>query len=103
MRALLVPVKSFRRAKLRLAGVLDEEERGQLARELAEIAVAAAHGMPVYVVCDDGEVADWAVTRGRRSSMHRDSSCRRPSRPVSRSSLRKGSPSLSSPTPIFRS
>jgi 2-phospho-L-lactate guanylyltransferase len=64
VRALLVPVKSFRLAKLRLAGVLDEEERGQLARELAEIAVAAAHGMPVYVVCDDGEVADWAVTRG---------------------------------------
>lgn len=64
MRALLVPVKSFRLAKIRLAEVLNEEERGRLARELAEIVVSAAHGTPVYVVCDDGEVADWAVTRG---------------------------------------
>lgn len=64
MRALLVPVKSFRLAKLRLAGVLNEEARRRLARELAEIVLSAAHGTPVYVVCDDGEVADWAVNRG---------------------------------------
>jgi 2-phospho-L-lactate guanylyltransferase len=63
VRALLVPVKSFRLAKLRLAGELDQEERWRLARELAEIVVSAAHGAPVYVVCDDGEVADWAVDR----------------------------------------
>jgi 2-phospho-L-lactate guanylyltransferase len=63
VRAVLVPVKSFRLAKLRLARVLDEQARERLARELAEIAVSAAKGAPVYVVCDDGQVADWAVTR----------------------------------------
>lgn len=64
MRAVLVPVKAFRLAKIRLAKVLDDDTREKLARELAEIVVAAAHGTPVYVVCDDGQVADWAPTRG---------------------------------------
>jgi 2-phospho-L-lactate guanylyltransferase len=64
VRALLVPVKSFRLAKLRLAEVLGDDAREKLARELAEIVVAAANGAPVYVVCDDGDVADWAVARG---------------------------------------
>lgn len=66
MRAVLVPVKAFRLAKIRLAEVLDDDTREKLARELAEIVVAAAHGTPVYVVCDDGQVADWAPTRGAK-------------------------------------
>ncbi|HXZ82512.1 MAG TPA: 2-phospho-L-lactate guanylyltransferase [Acidimicrobiales bacterium] len=64
MRAVLVPVKSFRLAKIRLAPVLDDEARKRLARDLAEIVVSAAKDAPVHVVCDDGEVADWAVQRG---------------------------------------
>ena len=64
MRAVLVPVKAFRLAKIRLAEVLDDDAREKLARQLAEIVVAAAHDTPVYVVCDDGQVADWALTRG---------------------------------------
>ena len=57
-----MPVKSFRQAKIRLAPVLDDSERLMLARELAERVVAAARPAPTYVVCDDGEVADWAVS-----------------------------------------
>jgi 2-phospho-L-lactate guanylyltransferase len=64
VRAVLVPVKSFRLAKIRLAPVLDDEARMRLARELAETVVSAAQHAPVHVVCDDGEVADWAVHRG---------------------------------------
>jgi len=59
-----VPVKSFRQAKLRLAAVLDEDRRVLLARELAERVVAAARPAPTFVVCDDGEVADWAIDNG---------------------------------------
>ncbi len=61
---MLVPVKSFQQAKLRLAPVLNDEAREKLARELAEVVIAAAKGAPTYVVCDDGGVADWAVDRG---------------------------------------
>lgn len=64
MRALLVPVKSFRQAKLRLASALDDAGREDLARRLAAIVLRAAGPMPAYVACDDGEVADWAVAHG---------------------------------------
>ncbi len=63
---MLVPVKSFGRAKLRLAGVLDPEARARLARELGARVLRAAGDLPRYVVCDDGEVADWAVAHGAR-------------------------------------
>ena len=63
VRAVLIPVKSFGLAKLRLAPALDDSARRRLARELADIAVSAANGAPVYVVCDDGDVADWAISR----------------------------------------
>jgi 2-phospho-L-lactate guanylyltransferase len=65
-RAVLVPVKSFRAAKHRLAGVLDDDAREALARELASRVIAAAAPLPVLVVCDDNEVASWAVERGAR-------------------------------------
>ncbi len=64
MRALIVPVKSFRIAKLRLAPVLSAPERAELARALAARVLAAAGDMPRHVVCDDEEVALWARSLG---------------------------------------
>ncbi|HXY43207.1 MAG TPA: hypothetical protein VEH29_03380, partial [Acidimicrobiales bacterium] len=66
MRALLVPVKSFRCAKLRLAPVLNAAERAELARSLAAGVLAAAGGLARHVVCDDEEVAAWARSHGAR-------------------------------------
>jgi 2-phospho-L-lactate guanylyltransferase len=59
----LVPVKSFRRAKERLAPVLDGPARARLVRELAARVIAAASPLPVFVVCDDPEVAAFAETQ----------------------------------------
>jgi 2-phospho-L-lactate guanylyltransferase len=62
--ALLVPVKSFASAKVRLAQALGDDERAALARRLAAGVVAAGGGMTVAVVCDDVGVAGWARERG---------------------------------------
>jgi 2-phospho-L-lactate guanylyltransferase len=66
VRALVVPVKSFRTAKLRLAPVLNASERAELARSLAAGVLAAAGSLECYVVCDDQEVAEWAGALGAR-------------------------------------
>ncbi len=58
--AVLLPVKSFAEAKVRLASVLSAAERRALAREMATHVLAAAGPLPVAVVCDDVEVAAWA-------------------------------------------
>lgn len=60
----LVPVKAFGSAKGRLAPVLDGPARAALARRMADTVVTAAVPLPVAVVCDDREVADWARARG---------------------------------------
>jgi 2-phospho-L-lactate guanylyltransferase len=62
--AVLVPVKAFRDAKLRLAPALEPAARASLARTMAEAVVAAAAPLPVHVVCDDDEVARWAASAG---------------------------------------
>jgi 2-phospho-L-lactate guanylyltransferase len=62
--AVLVPVKAFHEAKLRLAEALGEGERAALARRMATTVVAAAGGLPVSVVCDDELVAAWAASVG---------------------------------------
>jgi len=62
--AVLVPVKSFRQAKGRLAAALNEHDRAALAREMATKVVRAAGLLPVSIVCDDDEVAAWAVSVG---------------------------------------
>ena len=67
-RAVLVPVKSFRVAKHRLATVLDSHAREMLARELASRVIAAAAPLPVLVVCDDEDVATWAAAHGARGA-----------------------------------
>jgi 2-phospho-L-lactate guanylyltransferase len=63
-RAVLVPVKSFALAKRRLDPALGELERRDLVRRMAEHVVLAAAPLPVAVVCDDTEVADWARRLG---------------------------------------
>ncbi len=64
MRAALIPVKSFQKAKERLAPVLDAGERCALVRQLAARVIAAAHPLPAFVVCDDEEVAAFARVEG---------------------------------------
>jgi len=62
----LVPVKAFHHAKVRLAPALDAADRSALARHMAGRVVAAAAPLPVAVVCDDPEVRAWAATVGAR-------------------------------------
>ena len=62
-RAVLVPVKAFSQAKRRLHLALGGPERAELARAMADRVVSAAHPLPVVVVCDDNEVAEWARAR----------------------------------------
>ena len=60
----VMPVKAFDRAKLRLADVLDGPERATLARAMADHVLAAAGPLGVAVVCDDDVVAEWARGAG---------------------------------------
>jgi len=62
--AVLVPVKAFADAKARLSTMLAPDQRKAVARWMADQVVAAAGELPVYVACDDDEVAQWAATRG---------------------------------------
>lgn len=62
--AVLIPVKDFRQAKARLAGVVPAEDRIRLARWTADLVVAAAAPLPVFVACDDHDVAEWAESAG---------------------------------------
>jgi 2-phospho-L-lactate guanylyltransferase len=62
--AVLVPVKDFRQAKVRLAEALAPAARAALARRMATKVLAAALELPVFVVCDDDEVAAFATEHG---------------------------------------
>lgn len=62
--AVLVPVKDFRRAKVRLAGALSPSERAALARSMADTVVRAAAPLATFVVCDDEQVRAWAEAHG---------------------------------------
>jgi 2-phospho-L-lactate guanylyltransferase len=62
--AVLIPVKAFADAKVRLAPALPPHERAALARAMGATVIAAACGLPVSVVCDDDEVARWAAALG---------------------------------------
>lgn len=61
---MLVPIKSFRTAKRRLADTYGAGDRATLARAMAEIVLRAAAPMPTFVACDDDEVAEWVTERG---------------------------------------
>ena len=58
--AVIVPIRSFRLGKGRLAGVLDEGERAALSRSMATGVVAAAAPLRVFVVTSDEEVTQFA-------------------------------------------
>ncbi|MDQ3978737.1 MAG: 2-phospho-L-lactate guanylyltransferase [Actinomycetota bacterium] len=62
--AVLVPVKSFSEAKLRLAPALPPLARAELARAMATHVLDAARPLPTAVVCDDPDVASWARSQG---------------------------------------
>jgi len=62
--AVLIPVKDFRQAKARLAGVLSTDDRIRLAHWTADRVIAAAAPLPVFVACDDEDVAHWAERAG---------------------------------------
>lgn len=62
--AVLIPVKAFSRAKLRLSPALSPSRRAALARQMATRVVQSAGGLTVAVVCDDDEVASWADNIG---------------------------------------
>ncbi|MYB25388.1 MAG: 2-phospho-L-lactate guanylyltransferase [Acidimicrobiia bacterium] len=62
--AVLVPVKAFGQAKLRLEAVLGADERAELARRMAAHVLRAAAPLHAAVVCDDREVATWAEAAG---------------------------------------
>lgn len=64
--AVLVPVKAFADAKLRLAPALSPSERAALAQSMAERLIAAATPIPVAVTCEDRGVAAWAEGLGAR-------------------------------------
>jgi 2-phospho-L-lactate guanylyltransferase len=64
--AVVVPVKAFSEAKMRLATVLGPHQRAVLAREMAEHVVIAAQPLPVIVLCYDAEVSAWARNMGAR-------------------------------------
>ena len=67
MRAILVPVKEFRRSKERLAPHYSEDDRAALARALCEDifeVIANVHGVSrVYVVSDEDHALDLARKR----------------------------------------
>lgn len=65
--ALVIPLKSFALAKGRLAGVLDDRRRVELARNCAAAVVAAAGDWPVFVVTASDDVAEWARSVGART------------------------------------
>lgn len=62
----VVPVKDFSLAKVRLAPELGPAERRDLARRMATVVVRAAAPLPVCVVCDSDDVRAWAETEGAR-------------------------------------
>ena len=62
--AVLVPVKAFAQAKVRLGPRLDPATRAELARAMAAKVLRAAAPLPCFVVCDDEEVRAWSERQG---------------------------------------
>lgn len=60
----VVPIRSFRSGKGRLAGVLTETERASLSTTLAGRVLDAVAGLPVVVVTSDDDVRSFAQARG---------------------------------------
>jgi 2-phospho-L-lactate guanylyltransferase len=62
--AVLIPIKGFSQAKKRLGTSMTDDVRLKLVRSMADRVVASCAPLPVFVVCDDQEVADWATSQG---------------------------------------
>ncbi|MBA2609333.1 MAG: 2-phospho-L-lactate guanylyltransferase [Actinobacteria bacterium] len=62
--AVVVPIRSFRLGKGRLAGALSDQERAALSRLLAGRVLENAAPLPIYVVTGDNEVRVFAAERG---------------------------------------
>jgi 2-phospho-L-lactate guanylyltransferase len=62
--AVLVPVKAFTKAKVRLQPALEQDERTDLARRMATHVVQVQEHVTVAVCCDDDDVAAWAESIG---------------------------------------
>ncbi len=62
--AVLIPVKTFDRAKARLAGALSSGDRARLARLSATKVLIAARPLDTFVICDDHNVRAWAIEHG---------------------------------------
>jgi 2-phospho-L-lactate guanylyltransferase len=62
--AVVVPVKAFSQAKVRLAPSLEPSTRAELARAMAARVLRASRPLPTIVVCDDEEVRAWAARQG---------------------------------------
>ncbi len=60
----LIPIKAFDSAKIRLASVLNPSERADLSRSLAEGVIKACIGVPAWVICEDQQVEGWALQMG---------------------------------------
>lgn len=61
---MLIPIKSFDLAKGRLSDAIGPDRRSELAREMAATVIRAAGPLPVWVVCGDHSVADFARSCG---------------------------------------
>lgn len=62
--AVVVPLRSFRVGKARLATRLTPGERAALAREMAERVLGAAQGIATVVVSSDPDVIEWTEAQG---------------------------------------
>jgi 2-phospho-L-lactate guanylyltransferase len=60
----LIPIKGFSVAKRRLGGSMSDADRIRLVRSMAAHVVASCAPLPVAVVCDDPDVAEWATGQG---------------------------------------
>ena len=63
-KAVLIPIKDFESAKVRLSTVLDSNARADLAKELATLVVSACLKTPVFIACEDDAVESWARDLG---------------------------------------
>lgn len=63
-KAVLIPIKDFESAKVRLSTVLDPNARADLAKELATSVVSACLETPVFISCENDAVESWARDLG---------------------------------------
>ncbi len=57
----VIPIRAFRSGKVRLADVLTNTERAELAEAMADRVVLAAGNLPIVVVSSAPEVRSWAA------------------------------------------